>query len=69
MATPVRDPKMDPRPGDVVSKLVRDKHVQRTVINRRPKEVDYRSQPGSEGTVKLHTWQPWCYDAKVIKTA
>ena len=60
---------MDPRPGDMVTKIIHSGLVTRTVINRRPKEVDYRSQPGSEGTVKLHTWQPWCYDAKVIKTA
>lgn len=66
--TQKRDPKVDPKPGDMLAKDKTNKII-RTITARRSNEVDYRCQPGGEFTCRLRTWQHWSYDAVILKIA
>jgi hypothetical protein len=62
-----RDPRIDPRQGDVVAKDgQRNVPIRRLVAGRDGNQVFYRS--AENGVVKacwLSTWMDWCYGAEV----
>lgn len=65
----MRDPKIDPQPGDVIRKQSAAREIVRTVIARRGFNVDYSNNGGRKFTCWITTWKAWAQDAKVIKTA
>ena len=61
-----RDPRKDPRPGDMVAKGAK----QRRVDARRGSEIDYTDiQSGKKKNCWITTWNDWCRDAEVLHVA
>lgn len=65
----MRDPRIDPQPGDVIKKHSATREVVRTVIERRGREVYYGNNSGKRFNCWLFTWKAWAQDALVVTTA
>lgn len=67
-----RDPRTDPRPGDIVLASMPSRTVQRAVIQRDGGNVWYKSSSQSGNRVCwILTWREWCArnNVKVCETA
>lgn len=68
---PQRDPRFDPREGDIVE----NKGTRRTVSHRQGGQVYYflhlKTKPGYARvkTCYITSWRTWCGHATIIKTA
>jgi hypothetical protein len=62
-----RDPRIDPRPGDVVAK----DQISRTVISRRGGAITYVSLGRRKGVYDcwITTWTAWARTSEVIHAA
>ena len=66
----MRDPKIDPQPGDVVAKETDQPDIsERTVKRRDGNSVFYTRNGGKLRSAVLASWQRWCWDAMVIEVA
>lgn len=67
---PVRDPKIDPQPGDVLSKKAPSgKELFRCVTGRKGHDIYYVAGRTNAGKIKncwISTWQGWANDARVL---
>ena len=61
----MRNPKLDPQPGDVLVKHSASRVLKRTVKARRGNDIDYGNSGGNHFTCWITTWQEWATDAKV----
>lgn len=77
MATTPRDPRTDPRPGDVVWKVRRGKRVERTVVYRSAwgtviydvwRGVGRDGKTSAQLRCTLKVWKRWSKDAGVGRT-
>jgi len=57
-----RDPRVDPRPGDVVARAYGERWKTRIVVERRGANIAYIRQMPSETLCSclLAAWQEWC---------
>ena len=62
----MRDPRVDPRPGDVVRKGQRE----RTVSKRCGSSIDYiEGKTNRERNCWITTWEEWCRKSDVLHVA
>ena len=64
-----RDPRKDPRPGDIVSqgRIFNGKRAsKRVVVLRAPDNLTYESSSGLNRTCKLDTWKEWARGAEIV---
>ena len=65
-----RDPRLDPRPGDIVAKQTRKGVAFREVTTRSGDRVSYTwagaTRPPLTPLSRIASWQRWCREAEVI---
>ena len=61
----MRDPRIDPKPGD---RVVSEKGIIRTVTKRVGERVLFTRRSGMIQMRWLHTWQDWCRKNNVTAT-
>lgn len=63
-----RDPKLDPRPGDVLfTTTASGKRTLREVTKRVNNDITYRVESGKVRTCWITTWMDWAREAEVAK--
>lgn len=65
----MRDPKIDPQPGDIVRATQFKNERERHVIARRGGDVDYLAVTSANSVQKncwISTWQSWCAPPAVV---
>ena len=64
----MRDPRVEPQPGDVIKKHSATREVVRTVTERKGNEVYYSNNSGKNFNCWITSWRTWAQDAKVVRT-
>lgn len=72
-----RDPRVDPRPGDVLRKKYMGQYFESRAYNERTVDEVYQCEGGTmvvyvgpnvcTPEIKLSSWRKWAKDAKILK--